>query len=253
MQRYFVKNANINLPYVVIDFEDAHHIIHVMRMKIGSQVYVCDEDEHCNVCEIIEIQKQAVKLLIKESVTRKVELELDVTIAQGLIRREKMEEVIRKIAELGANTYIPVKMERSIVKVDVETEDKKRIRLGKIAKEACEQSHRNKVMAIKNIHSLKEIMQQKKHYDLCLFAYEETSRSSTYDIKQAISLFQGRKLLVLIGPEGGFSETEAKRLKEQGFGAVGLGPRILRTETAPQYVMAAISYQFELGDSHESK
>jgi 16S rRNA (uracil1498-N3)-methyltransferase len=248
MQRYFVKNNQITKPNIIIRGDDAMHISIVMRMKVGMQIEICDEDAHCFLCEITTITKHEVFSSIVEEISHNPELTIDVTIAQGLIRREKVEEVIQKISELGANCYIPLKMERSIVKISAEQEDKKLERYQKIAKEASEQAHRIKVMQISKAKSLQELIENKQKYDLCLFAYEETAKNKGISLKQALSNQVHKKIVVVIGPEGGITPKEAKELTQAGFIAVGLGPRILRTETAPQYILSSISYQFELGE-----
>jgi 16S rRNA (uracil1498-N3)-methyltransferase len=248
MQRYFVKNNQITNSGITITGDDVMHISIVMRMKVGAQVEVCDEDSHCFLCEVKTISKQEVYLSIKDIIAHNPELGIEVTIAHGLVRREKTEEVIQKISEMGAYAYIPLKLERSIVKVSSELEDKKTERYQKIAKEASEQAHRTKVMQIKKPQSLSQLIENKHDYDLCLFAYEESAKNNGMSLKAALSQWAGSKIIIVIGPEGGISPKEAEILQQSDFIAVGLGPRILRTETAPQYVLSAISYQFELGD-----
>ena len=97
--------------------------------------------------------------------------------------------------------------------------------------------------------SFNDLLKLNKEYDLCLFAYEESGRNDDFHFKSFLKQIKGKensKILVVIGPEGGFSNDEAKKLLLNGFKAIGLGPRILRTETAPLYVMSAISYELEL-------
>ena len=84
-----------------------------------------------------------------------------------------------------------------------------------------------------------------------LFAYEEAGRNNVHNLKEMILKSKNKKIVVLVGPEGGISDKEVKLLEDNGFISVGLGPRILRTETAPLYVMSAISYELELGENNE--
>ena len=136
MQRYFVEKDAIKLPYIFITGDDCHHIGLVMRMKSGDKVYVSDQ-EKSYIAVITDIKKDLVTLEVIEELHEQKELPYQVTIAQGLVRREKMEEVIDYITELGASCYIPVVMSRSIVKVNQEQMDKKNARYAKIAKEAA--------------------------------------------------------------------------------------------------------------------
>lgn len=253
MQRYFVKNNQIKSQRVTITGDDAHHISVVMRMRKQDEVIVCNQERVAYLCVIESFEKNSITLSIKEQINHNPELPINVTIAQGLIRREKTEEVIQKITELGAYQYIPLIMERSIVKLIKEQEDKKLERYQKIAKEASEQSHRTSLLQLSKAMSLKELIAIKNTFDLCLFAYEDMGRKSDTTLKSLLSTFAKDNLLVVIGPEGGFSGTEVDALTKEGFIPVGLGPRILRTETAPQYIMSVVSYQFELGETNESK
>jgi len=252
MQRYFINNENINIESNIayITGSDFHHIKNVMRMHKGDKVYIVDEDKNAFVGEINDFYDSQVSCSLIEKVERKAELDTDVVIAQGLVRREKTEEVLRRITELGAYGYVQVAMERSVVKVK-ETKDSKLDRMKSIVKEACEQSHRNRLMKVYDIHSFKEFINEFKDYDVKLFAYEEAGRNNVHNLKEMILKSKNKKIVVLVGPEGGISDKEVKLLEENGFISVGLGPRILRTETAPLYVMSAISYELELGENNE--
>lgn len=252
MQRYFLNNdTNIIDNKLTISGRDFHHIKNVMRMKIKDKVYCCI-DSKTYLCEITSFLSDAVELSVLERIEKDAELSVDVTIAQGIVRREKTEEVIRRITELGAHKYIPVTMERSIVKIK-EKGNSKLERQKSIIKEACEQSHRNRLMEISDVMSFKELLNEKSNYDLCLFAYEESGRENNYNLMKYLKEFplNSKNILVLVGPEGGFSEKEVALLEKNNFKAVGLGPRILRTETAPLYIMSVIAYQIEMGEKNE--
>jgi 16S rRNA (uracil1498-N3)-methyltransferase len=122
-------------------------------MRINEKVLVCDE-EKTYLCSIMNITN-TVEVEILETLDDNVEMDINVTVAHGLVRREKMEEVIDYITELGASKYIPVVMTRSIVKVNVDQMNKKNARHSKIAKEAAEQSHRIKIMEVANLETWK--------------------------------------------------------------------------------------------------
>jgi len=247
MQRYFLENTEIINGYVEIKGGDFHHIKNVMRMEKEDEVYLCIASS-TYLASLDRFNSDSVIFKIIEKQEKSSEMPYEVTIAQGLVRREKKEEVIRRITELGAYLYIPVAMERSIVKIKGE---EKLERQKTIIKEASEQSHRDKKMEITEPISFKEFLKLKKDYDLCLYAYEESGRSNNYNLKKYLKDFkkeEKKRIIALVGPEGGFSPNEVKLLDEAGFKAVGLGPRILRTETAPLYLMSAISYELELED-----
>ncbi len=251
MQRYFINTNAIKGSQVIITGQDYHHIKNVMRMKPSDQVLVCTEKEKSYLVEIVTFSDSEVFLTIVEERNDQVELPLEVTIAQGMVRREKTEEVIRRISELGASCYLPVIMERSIVKIK-EQDPKKTNRYQIIAKEASEQSHRTKIMTIEEPLSFGKLLESLKNYELCLVAYEESGRAKDHSLKKILQTFTGKSIIVIVGPEGGFSPQEIKSLQNTKAKLIGLGPRILRTETAPLYIMSVISYQFEEGETNEN-
>ena len=241
MQRYFVEKIE-NDKNIIIKNDDYYHITKVMRMHTNDKVYLCDTI-HSYICEITEITKSEVILKIVQKLDEHKELPMKVTIAHGVIRKEKMEETIEKISALGANFYLPVEMERCNAKFHDDKIDKKMLRLNKIAKEACEQSHRTNLLKVLQPMSFKNFLKDLSEYDLLLVAYENTNPEET--LKKVLSKSKYNNALVLIGPEGGISENELTILENLGFIKVSLGQRILRTELAPVYIMSVIGYELE--------
>lgn len=248
MQRYFLKNNQIQSGVVRLTEDDAHHIIRVMRMKVGDEVIVCDENKTSFIVEISSFENNDVLATIKSLIKYEVELPVSVTIAQGLPKGDKFEWVLQKGTECGATQFIPVKMDRSVVKIDAKKEVKKLERWSKIVKEAAEQAHRQILPTVHSVVSFKDLLKLGEMYDVCLFAYEETAKiGDMAQLKEALKrVFPGSSILVLVGPEGGISDSENNLLVKNGFLPCALGPRILRTETAPIYILSAISYEFEL-------
>lgn len=248
MQRYFLKNNQFSKDLALITGDDAHHMLRVMRMTIGDQVIVCNEDKKCYYATIKQIKDQEIEVTLDSMIEAQTELPIEVTIAQGLPKGDKFEWVIQKATECGASEFIPLEMERSVVKLDAKKAGKKIERWNKIAKEAAEQSHRQMVPTVTSVQTLKQLLAKASQYDICLFAYEETAKQGQLaQLKQILSTIENhKKLLVIVGPEGGISEKEETILLESGFKPCALGPRILRTETAPIYILSAISYALEL-------
>ncbi len=237
MQRYFINKNQIINNTIKIKDNDYHHIKNVMRMKIDDEVIACDQ-EKSYLCKIISVDDY-VNLEIINTLDDNAELLNNVTIAHGLVRREKTEEVIRRLVELGCHKYIPVLMNRSVVR---HTNDKQE-RYMKIIKEASEQSERQKLMEINEIISYKELLALTIHFDLVLFCH--TINRQEINLKKVMQSFTGHNILVIIGPEGGFSDNEVKEIMKTKAQLVSLGRRILRTETAPLYVMSILAYEVE--------
>lgn len=246
MQRYFIKNSQINENYVIMTKDDSYHIIKVMRMKIDEKIELCTENK-TYLAKIYNFSDNIVTAQLLEEIEEDKELSIDVTIAQGTVNRVKMEEVIEKLAMLGTSKYIFFQMERSIIKTDQQNVEKKMPRYLSISKESSEVAHRQKVMEIEYLNSMKHFIDYSKNYDICLYAYEKTEFSNQ-NFKRILKTLKNthKKILILIGPEGGISEKEVEMLNKNNFQPITLGPRILRTEVAPTYVMASISYELEL-------
>ncbi|MDY0405528.1 16S rRNA (uracil(1498)-N(3))-methyltransferase [Virgibacillus sp. 179-BFC.A HS] len=247
MQRYFVPASSWDTDRLCITGQDAHHISHVMRCKPGDEVICSHPDGKAAACKITEIKENEVILLVMQWLDRDAELPIAVTIAQGLPKADKMELILQKGTELGASAFIPFKAQRSVVKWDDKKMAKKMDRFAKIVKEASEQSHRNKIPKLHEQMNINQLILESKSYDICIFAYEEEAKVANFNSFSTIvkKMNKGQRMLVCIGPEGGFTTEEVQLLKKNGFFPVRLGPRILRTETAAMYVLAGISYQFE--------
>lgn len=247
MQRYFV-NQKANENQFFFDAEDRHHIVKVMRMQIGDKLICVEPEGKSAVCKIAEITDEQVVADVVQWKEEISELPIVVTIASGLPKGDKLEWIIQKGTELGAKEFIPFSAARSVVKWDGKKAAKKIERWQKIAKEAAEQSHRAYLPEVVSPMSFKEMLTRSKSYHYRVAAFEEESRNGETSIfaKTLQGMQSGESLLLVFGPEGGLSEEEVQLLQAHDFALCGLGPRILRTETAPLYTLAAISYHFEL-------
>lgn len=245
MQRYFVLEKELRKGLIIkIEDSDFHHIKDVMRMKENDQVIICNDELTFNA-HIMTFNKNDVLIELDDEIYISNELKIKVDIAQGLTTREKREEVIQKITQLGATTYIPVKMAKCLVKEN-NNSLKQLIRLNKIAKEASEQSQRDRKLKVLEPISFKELINSKKNYDYCFYA--TLLENSTIDnLGKAIKSLNNHKILVVVGPEAGFNNLEEEEMKKQGFIPISLGKRTLRTEVAPVYIMSVISYLMEFG------
>lgn len=247
VQRYFVKQR-ANDDRFLIDEEDRHHIVKVMRMQIDDQIICVDPEGKQAVCRLAEITDERVVADVVQWKEESPELPITITIASGLPKGDKLEWIIQKGTELGAHQFLPFSAARSVVKWDEKKAAKKIDRWQKIAKEAAEQSHRAVMPEIISPMTFKALLGKSKEYQYKLAAFEEESRKGEASVFASTlkQMKQGESLLIVFGPEGGLADEEVGLLKEHGFTLCGLGPRILRTETAPLYTLAAISYHFEL-------
>lgn len=248
MQRYFLTSDQILNGKVHITDDDFHHIVRVMRMSVGDRISVVFPNEQTAICEIDNILSDSVDAKIVSSVKENRELPIKVTIASGLLKGDKFDIVIQKGTELGASQFLPFTSERSVVKLDEKKRLKRLERWQKIAKEASEQSERTRIPECLTPISFQELLKKSQSFEKKIVAYEEQGRNyNQRNLPDTLKkLSAGDSLLFAFGPEGGFSKAEIDVLKANDFIVCGLGPRILRAETAPLYALASLSFYFEL-------
>ncbi|MBC1501131.1 16S rRNA (uracil(1498)-N(3))-methyltransferase [Listeria weihenstephanensis] len=246
MQRYFVDE--IKAETAVITGDNFHHITRVMRMKLEDEVYLVTPDERTAVAAISELGEDFVRLDVISWLEASSELPVEITIASGLPKGDKLELITQKGTELGAKHFLSFPAKRSISKWDGKKAKKKTERLEKIAMEAAEQSHRSFIPDFEHLDTFAALLEKSAAYDYVVVAYEESAKEG--ETAALATLFgtmeKGQSVLAIFGPEGGFDAEEIAKLEAHHALKVGLGPRILRTETAPFYFLAAASYAFEL-------
>jgi 16S rRNA (uracil1498-N3)-methyltransferase len=246
MQRYFVELDAMRAENVTIAGDDVNHITKVMRSSIGDQLICCNGLGRCVMVRIEEMTKDQVFCTILEELKESRELPVHVTLAQGLPKGDKMDLIIQKGTELGVYEILPFRSSRTIVQLDQKKEEKRVERWSKIAKEAAEQSHRSLIPKIHKLYSWKQLLAEGQNYDLVLFAFEKEEGLSVHQALTSLARkHQPSRILLIVGPEGGFSDEEAEQAIAAGFRSVMLGRRILRTETAGLYGLSCISYFYE--------
>lgn len=244
MQQYFAKNK-INDRFILED-QDYFHIEKVMRMKNGDNIHVSYQNKIFD-CEVEFIKgKLNVKCLKETNVNN--EIDCNVTLVYGLPKGDKFEFVVQKASELGVTSIVPFAANRSVSVISSDRESKKLERWNKIAKEASEQSKRNKLVKVERICSLEQLLNYKSK--LNLIAYEDVSDEGCNKLYNLLSK-KYDSITLVVGPEGGFEEREVEYLLNNGFEVVSLGKRILRSETAPLFLLSVISYMYECGDINE--
>lgn len=246
MPKFFVKSEQINNNKVTIIGEDVNHIKNVLRLKIDDNIQVCNVDTSVNyTCGISKINNESIECIIFNEAKSNCESNIYVHIFQGLPKADKMELIIQKSVELGANEITPVEMKRCVVKIDEKSKQKKIERWQKISEVAAKQSGRDIVPKINNILNIKNICNLINKYDIVLLAYENEKNNT---LKNELTKLKGKdnlKIGVIIGPEGGIEEQEVDMLKQEGIKVITLGNRILRTETVALVVTGIIMYELE--------
>ena len=251
MPRFFVNKDSIIDNYIYITGEDAYHVARALRMAEGDAVTVCDTDGIEYSCILTRIRDEECIAKIESEKKSLSEMPVRVSVYMGYPKGDKLEQVIQKSCELGAYRIIPFESSRCIKRPKAEREDKQLIRMQRIAYEAAKQSGRACVPTVSKTLSFEKMLCEIEG-GIALFCYEgENALSLKSVIREAMATAREKadaitEISVIIGSEGGFSEDEAERARRAGAYICNLGKRILRCETAPLYVLSALSYELEL-------
>ena len=242
MHRFFVEPDSLSNDCIIIEGSDFFHMKNVLRLNKGDEVSVCDKCGFDYLCKITDFSQNAAHLEILQKEKTSTEPPISVTLYQGVTKGDKLDMVVQKCVELGCVKFVPVSMKRS-VKV-IKDASKTKNRMEKIVYEACKQSSRGIIPKVMEVLTFKEAIDDAKENELKLLPYESERDLS---IKEVLKKSKDIKnVCIFIGPEGGFSDEEITLAKDNGFEIVSMGPRILRTETAPISAITAVMY--ELGD-----
>lgn len=248
MNRFFVKPSQVCHAEneITIAGEDVKHISKVLRLSIGENIEVCDEEWDYIVC-ITQISKAAVTASILKKNKLITEAPLRVTLYQSIPKGVKMELILQKTTEMGIAAVVPVLTDRAVVQLkDLKDKEKKTERWCRITEEAAKQSKRGIIPQVHLPLTFKEAIRHSSENELNILAYEKESKNG---LKQLLSNYKDKDITQIglwIGPEGGFTEEEIRLALEHGISTVSLGPRILRTETAGFALLSMVMY--ELGD-----
>lgn len=223
LSRFFI-DAPLSLGQHELPEAQAHYIGRVLRHAVGDAVQLFDGSGREYLGELIEVGKKSVRVELRECVDGLAESPLRIHLGQGLSRGERMDWAIQKATELGASEITPIISARCEVRLKDERADKRMMHWRQVAISACEQCGRSVLPMIHPPLELEAWLQQiEADLKLVLHPVAEPWASHT----------PPRSLAFLIGPEGGLSDAEVDQARGAGFEAARLGPRVLRTETAP--------------------
>lgn len=239
MRRFFAENLDIASDSFVLAGDEARHVRDVLRMKKGDRAVLFNGSGVECLAEITCVDEGSVEFILSDSSCSDREPSVNVTLFQCLPKQGKMEVIIQKCVELGVHAVIPVESRRCVVKLD--GKENKLVRWNKVAVEASKQCGRAFVPEVSSPLKLDAI--DASSFDTLLVAYENEDETS---LKQALKNLSGvKEIAIVIGPEGGFDQSEIAALTKKGAQVVSLGKRILRTETAGMAMLANIIYELE--------
>ena len=234
MQRYFCEQ--LNGKTFTLSKDDSYHIMKVMRMNIGDNIEIVN-DKKTYISKIISMNPVCCEIVNK--LDEDNELSKKVIICQSLVNEQKMDYILQKGTELGAYSFIPYLATNSVIK-DNGKSNKKILRWQKIVKEASEQSKRNIIPKVMEFYSIKDLINMNCDLKIVCSVNEKVN-----NVKNIIRKYpKCDTIMVVIGPEGGFTKLEEETFINNGFILVSLGNRVLRTETASTVVLSMFNYEW---------
>ena len=218
----------------------------VLGRKVGESITVCDGAGNEYACTLEKITDETVTAAVTSRERAKGEMPFYTVLYQALPKGDKMDLIVQKAVEEGACEIVPFLSERCVSRPDDKSLAKKCARWQRIALEAAKQCGRGVIPKISEPLTMRQMLARAEKDTLCCFCYEGAGTSSLKTVLEAAVLPEGASVSVVVGSEGGFSEKEAADAAGAGLALCGLGPRILRCESASGYALACLSYVFEL-------
>lgn len=242
MQKFFIPQKQITRNQGVIQGQDARHIVRVLRLAKGDMVCFTDGKGTDFTGRISDADSEQVCLEIVEAQASQSESPLPFTVCTGMLKHQKMDEIIKGLTQMGITRWIPFYCERSIPFPDTRALARRMERWQTIAAETIKQCRRSRLVNIFSPKTFDEVLDFARDFDHCIAFWEKSSRP----LSLLHPLEGANRIILLTGPEGGFSDAEMEKAAARGFVSYSLGPRILRAETAA--LCGAALIQHRLGD-----
>jgi len=243
MPRFYVPQPEIEKGMLTIEGGEARHIRRVLRLKVGEEIVIFDGSGKEYEGTIVGEKAFSVVVMIQNIHASERESPLEITLAQSLLKGEKMDYLIQKTTELGVAGVVPFFSTHSVPLLDKSNGLKRHHRWERIAMEASKQCGRGIVPKIKPLRRYSEVLKAAPLDSIRLLLWEK----GEIRLKEVLTESEGKKkVFFIIGPEGGFSKEEVENARKAGFIPITLGERILRSETASLCLLSIL--QYEKGD-----
>jgi 16S rRNA (uracil1498-N3)-methyltransferase len=243
MRLFFIDPSAASEPTVAIEGSEAHHIKNVLRLKPGDPIKLFDGTGHEYVAVIAAVHAEKVEAKIRHRTRSNINPGARIVVAQAFLKEKKMDDLVRKLSELGIAEWIPFFSERSVARPDKERLANRTRRWKRIATEAMKQCRRKTMLEVSEAQTFDNILELGESADLKIVFWENEntplSRETGLNSKSP-----WKSIMVMLGPEGGFTRREIEMARQSGFFTAGLGPRILRAETATLAASTLVQYLF---------
>lgn len=239
MHRFYHSNPLDLNQIIILDEFSSHHALRVMRVKVDDFLVLFNGDGFEYRGRVSDINKKTINVEILSKEKNNSESPININLFQSISSNEKMDMVIQKATELGVSSIQPIFTSRSTIKLSLDRTKKRVIHWKQVSISACEQSGRSKIPTIKSPIVFDQIAERITTNSLNLLLHPDNLEESS----NLPNEYSG-DINIFIGPEGGFSQDEVLLLKKQNCINIQLGPRILRTETAPLAIIAILQYKY---------
>jgi len=251
--RFFVRDENVKHHRATLSTEESHHLKNVLRLKPGDPVIVFTGKGEEFQGNVLSLGAHVVIALEKKRRDR-IRGEVSIVLVQALPKKKKMDFIISKACELGAEEIIPIETEHTEIKLSRQQAERVAARWERIAVQSCKQSRLDWIPEIRPLLTFRSFLNKTKDFTAVLIPHPDASMPKlselTAELKTHISKIAKsdvpRKIAVVVGPEGGFSEKEIQAAREAGAYLTYFGDVVLRTETASIVAVSLVKYAFNL-------
>jgi len=241
MPRFYIPNPQIEKDFLTIKGNEARHIRRVLRLKAGDEIIVFDGSGKEYKGRIVKEEPTSVVIKVGDLFSSKEESPFEITLAQSLLKGEKMDYLIQKATELGVSEIVPFFSSRSVPLFDRLKKLERHRRWERIAIEASKQCGRGFIPKIDHIRDYSEMLSLAPLESLRLILWEEEGERLKEVLKESKDK---KRIFFIVGPEGGLSQEEVEKSKGMGFIPVYMGQRILRAETASLCLLSILQYEW---------
>jgi len=243
MRRFLVEKDRISGNRAFLKEDEARHIGKVLRLGVGDTIYLLDEEGSTYHAMITARDAKTVEVEIVEKIPPQKETSMEIVLGQAIPKAQKMDLIVQKATELGVSSIIPFLSDRSVPLLDAERSLRKRMRWQKVAVEATKQCGRTIVPQVDAIIPFRGLLNRWDENSLKIMLWEDEKNNTLKDLLKTHQ--PSARVVILVGPEGGFSGQEVNMAREAGFHTVSLGKYILRTETAGMSLLSIVHYEWE--------
>lgn len=243
MRLFYIEPSAATKRLVKIGGSEAHHIKNVLRLKPHDRIRLFDGTGCEYDAVIVKMDAEKVEAEIRHKLQSGIRPDVQIVVAQAFLKEKKMDNLVRQLSELGIAEWMPFFSQRSISRPDKERLAGRNRRWRRIATEALKQCRRKTMLEISEALTFDQVLEFSQTCDLKILFWENEAAPFIRDIGPQTEI-PLKKILLMLGPEGGFTDQETTMARHSGFVTAGLGPRILRSETATLAACTLIQYLY---------